>query len=433
MGQPGLVAREEARHHLGLERPVERLGVRPVLGGRVRVDAAVADGPAVVAAEALRPPPVEDAQVDPAVDGDLLPGGAARLLRPARRVEPDVAALHEGPAHLDVVVLEEDELAPELPVGQREEAPHDLLPLAVGGVRLAGEQELHRPCGVGDDRAQPVEVGHDQEGPLVGGEAAGEADGEGVGVEERLHLPQLVGAQAVARRLHAHPLAHEADEPLLLRAVGGPQGGVGGLADLLPGLGLEQPLLPGRVDVLRVEGAHLRAHPARGVDAVRDVADGLRAAVREEVAPHRGGDLAVEPAHPVRAGREADREGGHVEVAVVRPEGEGLVGLAAHVADPGLEVLAHELAVEGLVAGGHRGVGGEDRRALHRGERLGQAVPHPHPLAGPLEGEEGHVALVHVPDRGVDAERAQGAHARRSRARSPGTGASPARARRGCR
>ena len=48
---------------------------------------------------------------------------------------------------------------------------------------------------------------------------------------------------------------------------------------------------------------------------------------------------------------------------------------------------------------------------LHRRERLGQAVAHPHALAGPLEGEEGHVALVHVPDRGVDPERAQGAHA----------------------
>jgi len=93
-------------------------------------------------------------------------------------------------------------------------------------------------------------------------------------------------------------------------------------------------------------------------------------------------------------------KGGHVEVAVVRPEVEGLVRLAAHVADPGLEVLANQLAVEGLVAGGHRGVGGEDGRALHRGERFGQAVAQVHPLARPLEGEEGHVALVHVPDRG---------------------------------
>ena len=100
-----------------------------------------------------------------------------------------------------------------------------------------------------------------------------------------------------------------------------------------------------------------------------------------------------------------------LKLPLSRAEVERLVGLAADVADPGLEVLAHELAVEGLVAGGHRGVRREDRRALHRGERLVQAVAHAHPLARPLEREEGHVALVHVPDRGVDAERAQRAHA----------------------
>ena len=38
---------------------------------------------------------VEDAAVDDAVDGGLHAGGAARLLRAARRVEPDVDALRK--------------------------------------------------------------------------------------------------------------------------------------------------------------------------------------------------------------------------------------------------------------------------------------------------------------------------------------------------
>ena len=46
-------------------------------------------------------------------------------------------------------------------------------------------------------------------------------------------------------------------------------------------------------------------------------------------------------------------------------------------------------------------------------ERLAEAVAALHPLARALQAEEGHVALVHVPDRGLDAERAQRAHAAR--------------------
>ena len=119
----------------------------------------------------------------------------------------------------------------------------------------------------------------------------------------------------------------------------------------------------------------------------------------------------MQPAHAVRGGGQPDRERGHVEVAVVGPDRERLLGLAADVADPRLEVAAHELLVEGLVARRHRRVGGEDGGGLHRGERLGQAVARLHPLARALEREERDVALVHVPDGGVDAERAQRAHA----------------------
>ena len=261
--EAAFAAREEARHHLGLEHAVERLGVGAVLRGGVRADVRVADRPAVVAAEAFGPPAVEDAQVDAAVDRDLLARGAARLLRPARGVEPHVAALHERAPHLDVVVLEEDQVAAELAVGEREQAPHHLLPLAVGGVRLAGEQELHRPVAVVDDRAQAVEVGHDQERALVGREAAREADRERVRVEQPLHLPQLVGREAVAGRLHPHPLAHEAHQALLLGAVRGPERRVGRVLDLAPHRGLEQVRLPVRVHVLLVEGPHLGPDPAR--------------------------------------------------------------------------------------------------------------------------------------------------------------------------
>ena len=62
----------------------------------------------------LGPPAVEDREVQPAVEHHLLAAGARRLERPARVVEPDVDALDQVAADVDVVVLDEDDLAGEL-------------------------------------------------------------------------------------------------------------------------------------------------------------------------------------------------------------------------------------------------------------------------------------------------------------------------------
>ena len=64
----------------------------------------------------LGPPAVEHREIQPAVQHDLLAAGARRFERPPRIVQPDVDALHEVAADVDVVVLDEDELVAELPV-----------------------------------------------------------------------------------------------------------------------------------------------------------------------------------------------------------------------------------------------------------------------------------------------------------------------------
>ena len=69
-----------------------------------------------------------------------------------------------------------------------------LLAAVVARVGLAGEDELHRPVLVVDDGRQPVEVAEEQGAALVGGEAAGEADRQRLGVEH------LVGAGDLGRR-----------------------------------------------------------------------------------------------------------------------------------------------------------------------------------------------------------------------------------------
>ena len=55
----------------------------------------------------------------------------------------------------------------------------------VGRVRLAREDDLHRPpCG-GEDADQPLRVVEDQLGALVAGEPPREPDGQGVRIEQR--------------------------------------------------------------------------------------------------------------------------------------------------------------------------------------------------------------------------------------------------------
>src|SRR6185295_16599653 len=103
----------------------------------------LADRPAVVAAIPFGPPAVQDRRVDAAADGAFLAAGAARLLGPPRRVQPHVAPLHEHARDLHVVVLDEDDLAAELALGEQDELADEVLPRAVGGMRLAREDELH--------------------------------------------------------------------------------------------------------------------------------------------------------------------------------------------------------------------------------------------------------------------------------------------------
>src|SRR5207248_7076646 len=134
------------------------------------------------------------------------PARPARLLRPPRRVEPDVDALDETARKPHVVVLEEREPAGESRVAR--ELP-DLAdqPLAalVGRMRLAGEDDANRSLLRPHELREPFGVGEQQPGALVRREPPREADRQHViGVVEpltprargrnveQLALPELV-------------------------------------------------------------------------------------------------------------------------------------------------------------------------------------------------------------------------------------------------
>ena len=151
----------------------------------------------------LVPPAVADGQVQPAVERGLHPRGAARLQRPQRVVQPDVAAPVQVAGHRHVVVGQERRSGAGSP-GRRRTAPSagsaPCRRRRPGG--LAGDDQLHRPVRVEQHGAQPVRVAQHQRQPLVGGHAAGEPDGEDVRVED---VRRSSRAPARTRRAAATP------------------------------------------------------------------------------------------------------------------------------------------------------------------------------------------------------------------------------------
>ena len=109
-----------------------------------------------------------------------------------------------------------------------------LLARLVGRMGLAGEDELHRALGVVDHRRQAVQVGEDQVGPLVGGEAAGEADGEHVGIEDVAGGLDGLVALAAAAALPADAAADEGQQQVLQGVVRLPQLARIDVVDALP-------------------------------------------------------------------------------------------------------------------------------------------------------------------------------------------------------
>ena len=161
-----------------------------------------ADGEPVQPVVGFRPPPVEHRQIQSAVQHDLLSAGAARLERPPRVVEPHVDALDEIAADVDVVVLDEEQLAGEARIAHE---PRDLLQhllaRAVVRMRLAREDELDRHLRVVDEGDDRLHVLQHQVRALVGGKAAREADGQRVQAERAPHLvDELRRSRRVPRR-----------------------------------------------------------------------------------------------------------------------------------------------------------------------------------------------------------------------------------------
>ena len=105
----------------------------------------VADGKAIGAVVAFAPPAIEDAEVQAAVAAGFHAAGAGSFQRPARIVQPDVAAGNHLPRHMDIVVLDENQMALQFAVfAQMNDVLDEALAFVVARMRFAGKNELDR-------------------------------------------------------------------------------------------------------------------------------------------------------------------------------------------------------------------------------------------------------------------------------------------------
>ena len=113
--------------------------------------------------------------------------------------------------------------------------------------------------------------------------------------------------------------------------------------------------------------------------------------------------------------RRAQRQRRHVELravaVVVAAEREEVLAAIAEVAPAAGEVGLDLVEGEGVVAGGHRRVRGEDRALADAGQRVLERQALLEELVDALQHDEAGVAFVQVPHRGIEAEGAHGADA----------------------
>src|SRR5678815_4455895 len=79
----------------------------------IRVRPSVANGKSVQPVVCLRPPSIQNGEVQSSVQHYLLTACSRSFQRPPRSVQPDVDALHQMSADIDVVVFDKDK-----PVGK---------------------------------------------------------------------------------------------------------------------------------------------------------------------------------------------------------------------------------------------------------------------------------------------------------------------------
>src|SRR5207253_333656 len=111
----------------------------------------------------------------------LLPAGPGGFQRPARIVQPDIAARNHLAGDMNIVILNKDQVAFQFAEpAQVNNMLNVALAFVIARVRLARENKLDWPLPVVRQLDDILELLKNERGAFVGREAAGEPDGQGV-------------------------------------------------------------------------------------------------------------------------------------------------------------------------------------------------------------------------------------------------------------
>src|SRR5665213_4532363 len=134
----------------------------------------ITNGEAVGPVITFAPPAVHDAQVQTAVASGFLAARARCLQRTPRIVQPDVASRNHLPRDVNIIILNEHQIAFEFAeFAEVNDALDVTLAIIIARMRLAGKNELHRPLGVVDQLYDAFKLIEYQRRPLVSGKPPG--------------------------------------------------------------------------------------------------------------------------------------------------------------------------------------------------------------------------------------------------------------------
>src|SRR5205085_10793947 len=217
-----------------------------------------ADGPAVIAVEALAPPTVEHAQIQSAVGRQFHSAGAAGFERTQWIVQPKINALDEPARDVSVVILDEDHPVFEAVL------PAEFVNLLnqrfaafVLRMRFAGEDELNRPRLVIQQTLEPFLIAEQKRATFVSRESSRETDRENFRIENPVHTPDRFRRFARAFARSADPIADEFNQAQLQLLMRLPQLSARDVGYSPPEIGVGQMFLP-IAEILFVERGKLR-------------------------------------------------------------------------------------------------------------------------------------------------------------------------------
>jgi len=161
----------------------------------------------------LRPPTIHYTEINHTVDGCLHAAGPAGLLGPPGIIEPNIHAPYQIPGHVNVVILQENNLPPEsIQIGYINHPFYQLLPWPVGRMGLTGKYNLYGLFGVVHQIGQSVQVPENNQCPLVCGESTGKAYGKSFGIEIAVHLVHPIPGLKISHSLNPQVISGEINQ-----------------------------------------------------------------------------------------------------------------------------------------------------------------------------------------------------------------------------